>query len=245
MPRALRILCLAALLPATTLAAGKAALFPPGKASQVRETAVELDAQDGARELADRYLRAITGQGSEQAIDSLLGGGTSTLLDMESYRIIGRERHREERGELSSLHAHVNALDRAGREVLVRASAGGRADGDGLAVGSVTAADADRLLAPTRARAADFSESHPVFAYIARVDKQVYWNPRNPFRKLLADAGRRGSYQADLDLFWVETVERADVEKKPRRWPLRIIRFRTDQLDTGLKVLPAASWNAE
>ena len=243
MPRALTTLCLV-LLPLAVLAGSRVAV-PAGGRAVVRETVLQLDTRDAARELAERYLKAISHQGSEEAIDTLLGGATMTLLDMESYRFVGREVHREERGDVASLHGHVAALDRAGREDMTRAMGRGRADDDGLAIESVTADQADRLLAPTRARATAFTVDHPVFAYIARVDKQVYWNPRNPFRRLLADGGKRGGYQADLDLFWVETVDRADVEKKPRRWPLRIIRFRTDQLDTGLKVLPAASWNAE
>ena len=237
------ILCIIASLP---VAAAGNAKSPPAslRAADVRVTAADLDLEDEAGDLAERYLEAITDQGSDQALDSLLGGATLTLLDMESYRVVGREGHRHERGELADLHAHVSAIDRAGRDAF-RRLAGGSSDPDGLKVEELSATQAAQLQAPVKARADAFTRSNPVFAYIARVDKLVYWNPKNPVRKLLADAGTKGSYQADLDLFWVETVDRGDHERKPRRWPLRVVRFRANALDTGLKVLPAASWNAE
>jgi hypothetical protein len=118
-------------------------------------------------------------------------------------------------------------------------------DDDGLAVQELTAEEAKKVLEPTRARAKALTRSHPVFAYIARVDKQVYWHPRNPFRKLLEDAGTKGPYQAQIDLFWIETVEGAHADKHVRRWPLRVVRFSAGALDTGLKILPASDWNAE
>lgn len=226
-----------------SVAPGAEAAPPASRRAEVSETPVALEARDEARELADAYLRAITSEGSQQGLDSLLGGATLTLLDMESYRIVGREMHRHERGELAELHAHVAAVDRAGRAASPAAGSG--ADPDGLGVETLSAEQAAKLQAPAKARAAAFARSNPVFAYIARVDKRVYWNPRNPFRKLLADAGARGGYEADLDLFWVETVDRGDPDKKVRRWPLRVVRFRAASLDTGLKVLPAASWDAE
>ncbi len=243
MPRALWILCITAALPVAAAAGGKAGPSA-SRAAEVRDTAVELEAADGARELAESYLRAITSQGSEQALDSLLGGATLTLLDMESYRIVGREKHRHERGELADLHAHVNAVDQAGRDAFSRLTSRS-SDPDGLKVEGLNAEQTAKLQAPTKARAGAFTRSNPVFAYIARVDKLIYWNPKNPFRKLLADAGKQGGYQADLDVFWVETVDRGDPEKKARRWPLRVVRFQANSLDTGLKVLPAANWNAE
>jgi hypothetical protein len=239
MARALRIVAFAVALPLAAGGGGRAA-----GAAEVRETEVALEAPDPARELAESYLKAITSQGSEQALDSLLGGATLTLLDMESYRVVGREKHRRERGKLADLHAHVAGIDRAGREASARLMGGG-SDSEDLKVEDVSAELAAKLQAPTRARAAAFTKSNPVFAYIARVDKRVYWNPKNPFRKLLAEAGTKGEYRADLDLFWVETVDRGDPERRSRRWPLRIVRFQTDSFDTGLKVLPAASWDAE
>jgi hypothetical protein len=242
MPRALWFLCIAVSFPMTAAASSQAGAS--GARAAVQDTPVAVETADEARDLAESYLKAITSQGNEQAIDSLLGGATLTLLDMESYRIVGREKHRHERGELADLHAHVTAVDRAGRDAFSRL-AGGSSDPDGMAVEGLSAEQAAKLQAPVKARADAFTRSNPVFAYIARVDKLVYWNPKNPFRKLLADAGKRGDYQADLDLFWVETVDRGDPDKKARRWPLRVVRFQAGPLDTGLRILPAASWNAE
>ena len=105
------------------------------------------------------------------------------------------------------------------------------------------ASRAQALEAPTRARAAASLKSHPVFAKVARVDKEVYWHPKNPVRKLLADGGGKGRYQLDFIRFRIETLEGRD--KKSRKWPLRMVRLRTDKLDTGWKVLAAADWNAE
>ena len=114
---------------------------------------------------------------------------------------------------------------------------------DGLAMQELDASQAQQLMAPTKARAAAFQKSHPVFAYVARVDREVYWHPKNPVRKLLADSGGKGRYQLDFNLFKIETLEGRD--KKSRHWPLRIIRLRTDKLDTGWRILPASDWNAE
>ena len=33
--------------------------------------------------------------------------------------------------------------------------------------------------------------------------------------------------------------------KVPRSWGLKVMRFETDTLDTGWKVLPASDWSAE
>ena len=122
---------------------------------------------------------------------------------------------------------------------------GGGAAGDDLSTRDVSAADARKLLEPTRAVAALFTRTHPVFAYLARVDKDVYWHPQNPFRKLLAEAGAEKAYQCDLDLFWIETAEGLTAEKTLRKWPLRVVRFRAGAYDSGLKILPASEWNAE
>ncbi len=242
------LLLAAALLPA--LAFGAPAKKAPGASgkAQVTETAVAVDADDQAHSAAEGYLKAVSHQGSDSAIESLLGGATLTarIFTLENFKIVGREKHRHEEGELADLHANVDSVDRAGRDALSRIMGGGPgADPDGLAVQELTSDQAAKILGPTKARASAFNKSHPVFAYIARVDRQVYWHPKNPFRKLLADAGKQGRYQADIDLFWIETLEGAHEDKTVRRWPLRVVRFQGGSVDTGLKILPASDWNAE
>ncbi len=247
-------LVLAVLAAATSVAwgAGKARKDPPlpTAKAQVTDTAVALDAQDDARKAAEAYLQAISHQGNDGAIESLLGGATLTarLYSIENWKIVGREKHRKEVGDVGDLRAYVTAIDKAGRDALSTMLGGGPAaeDPDGLGVQEISQEDAARILEPTKKLGNAMNKSHPVFAYVARVDKQVYWHPKNPFRKLLADAGPKGKYTCDFDLFWVETVEgRHEDSKNARKWPLRIVRWQAGGLDTGYKVLPASDWNAE
>ncbi len=239
-------LVMIALVPSAAAAgAGKTA----SSAAEVRETAVAVDTDDEARQLAENYLKTISHKGSEQAIERLLGGATmaARIFDLDNYRIVGREKHRHEEGDLADLRGHIEAIDLAGRRAYARVMAKhrGSSGSDELDIRTLDPNNASKLLEPTKAQAAAFTKGHPVFAYIARVDKHVYWHPKNPFRKLLADAGTSGSYQADIDLFWVETVEKLYDDETVRKWPLRVVRFQANSVDTGLKVLPAANWNAE
>jgi hypothetical protein len=216
--------------------------------SKVSEVTLPVDAMDDARKVADAYLRALTGEGDDKARDTLLGGATlnARLETLANARVVEREPHKSEQGELADVHANVDNLDRAARQALSQLLGGGPAakdDPDGLGVDILDASQAQQVLAPTRARAAAFFKSHPVFAYVLRVDREVFWHPKNPARKLLADAGLKGRYQLDFHLFRVETVEGS--MKKAKVWPLRVVRMRTDTMDTGWKVLPASDWNAE
>ena len=229
-----------------TRKAPSAAPLSVGKGS-VTETKMAVDAQDEVRKLADAYLRALTGDGDDSARDTLLGGATlnARLEVLANYKIVGREPHQTEKGDLADVVANVEGLDKEGRAALARimggGPAGGQDDDDGLGMEALDGAQAQQLLGPTRARAAAFMKSHPVFAYVARVDREVYWHPKNPIRKLLADAGGKGTYQLDFHLFRVQTKEGS----RARTWPLRILRLRTAAMDTGWKVLPASDWNAE
>ncbi|MBI5548728.1 MAG: hypothetical protein HY901_33010 [Deltaproteobacteria bacterium] len=217
-------------------------LLPAAKAAVV-ETAVEAETQDEARKAAEAYLKALARQGGDQALESLLGGATlrARAATIPDWKIVGREKHRHEAGQLENLHAFVTAVDAAGRLALAKLSGGsGGPTGD---LQEITAEEATRILEPTRRKAKIFLTSHPVFAFLARVDKPVYWHPANPFRKLLTDAGEKGEYQADVDLFWVQTSRESGAAA--RRWPLRVVRFAANGKDTGLKILPASDWNAE
>ena len=102
---------------------------------------------------------------------------------------------------------------------------------------------AEKLLAPTREKAAAFKKAHDVLAYTLRVGKEVYWHPKNPMRPLLAKAGTSGKYSLEVHLWTVLSKEGA--AKTPREWPLRVVRFKAGKLDTGWKILPASDWNAE
>ena len=252
-PRSLAITVAALLLAAPLLAgprkAAAKAAPPPTTMAKVTDSAIPLDAQDDARIAAEAYLKAISGQGNDGAIDTLLGGATMTarIFTLENWKLVERKEHRHEQGELADVTALVDALDREGRGALAKMMGGGPGseDSDGLATHEVSADEAKKILEPTRAKANAFKKTHPVFAYVARVDKEVYWHPKNPFRKLLTDAGAKGKYELDLDYFWVETAEGIRKEKTIRKWPLRVVRFKANGVDTGMKILPASDWNAE
>ena len=215
--------------------------LPTAKAA-VTETTVEVEAKDEARKLAEAYLQALAHKGGAEALETLLGGATlrARAATIPDWKIVGREKHRHEVGLVENLQAFVTSVDAAGREALAKLSGGsGGPMGD---LGEVTAEEATRILEPTRRKAKAFQASHPVFAFVARVDKPVYWHPANPFRALLTEAGEKGEYQADVDLFWIESSRAG---QPVRRWPLRVVRFVAGGKDTGFKVLPASDWNAE
>lgn len=218
----------------------------PTTMAQVTDSTVDIATQDPQRKVAESYLNALTGQGSDQGRDALLGGATMTarIFQLENWKVASREKHRHEVGELSDLNALVDGLDREGRAALAKMMGGGPAGDDDVAMHEFSPDEAKKILEPTRAKAALFTRTHPVFAYVARVDKEVYWHPKNPFRDVLAKAGATGKYTVDLDLFWIETEEGLG-EKTVRKWPLRVVRFVSDKVDTGYKILPASDWNAE
>ncbi|MBI5495377.1 MAG: hypothetical protein HY904_10165 [Deltaproteobacteria bacterium] len=223
----------------------KAAPLSVGE-GKVTQTPLGLDAVDEPRKAAEAYLKALSGQGDDTARDTLLGGATlnARLETLPNWKIVSREPGQVELGELADVATNMENLDKEGRMALAKMLGGGPAsDPDGLSMQELDAEQAQQLLAPTKARAAAFQKSHPVFAYVARVDREVYWHPKNPVRKLIADAGSKGRYQLDFHLFKVEVLEGA--QKKSRVWPLRLLRLRTDKLDTGWRVLPASDWNAE
>jgi hypothetical protein len=224
-------------------------LSDPAPLSSVTDTEVAAAEQDGARGVAEAYLKAISGEGEEAALGTLLGGVTLTakIFRLENWKIVGRQKHRTEVGELAHLHASVDGLERAGRETLNKflSESGGGAVSDELGVLEVSTEQAKQITGPTRDRAAKFTRDHPVFAYIARVDKALYWHSKNPFRKLLTDAGAKGKYTADLDLFWIESAEGFSKDRTVRKWPLRVVRFRAGEKDTGLRVLPASDWDGD
>jgi len=228
-------------------AKGKKADAPlPTTMAAVTDTTVGVDEKDTSRKTAEEYLNALSGAGSDQGRDHLLGGATMTarIFTLENWKVVGREKHRREVGELSDINALVDGLDREGRTALAKMMGGGPG-ADDMSTHEFSAEEAKKILETTKQKAALFNKTHPVFAYVARVDKEVYWHPKNPFRDLLQQAGANGKYTMDFDLFWIETDEGLGESKTARKWPLRVVRFVTDKMDTGYKILPASDWNAE
>lgn len=196
--------------------------------------------------VAKAYLEALTGSGDENDRELLLGGATmnAQLFTLENWKILGHEPRRAEEGELSSASRLMSDLDKAGREALTRLMMAGSAGAaDDVSMTEVTQEEAAKIMAPTRERAQKFLKAHPVLAYATRVGKEVFWHPKNPMRPILQRAGAMGRYHLELYLFNVETTE--GPRKVPRKWPLRVLRFKAGKLDTGWRVLPASDWNAE
>ena len=195
--------------------------------------------------VAQSYLDALVATGDDAGREQLLGGVTldARLATVDSWRIVTRESVQKESGSLKTATTLIADLDKAGRRSLTELLKKG-SGADDLSVVELTKDEAARLLAPTRERSQAFKATLPLLAYVARVNRELYWHPKNPIRPLLQKAGADGTYTLELYRFRVETVE--GPRKQPRQWPLRILRFATSAgLDTGWKVLPASDWSPD
>ena len=197
-----------------------------------------------AKKVAETYLNALTGTGDEAGKDLLLGGVTMTaqLFSLENWKFKDKDPVKREEGDLAHAVQMMNTLDKSGRSALTKLM-GVEAVGDDLKMTEVGPEEAAKLLAPTKQHAGEFAKHHPVLAYILRGGKEVYWHPKNPMRAVLAKSGTKGKYTIEVHRWTVTSVEGA--AKTPREWPLRVVRFKSDKVDTGWKILPASDWNAE
>jgi hypothetical protein len=202
--------------------------------------------EDAVHQLARAYLDALTGVGDDAARDSLLGGVTmnASIATIGSWRIVAEDPVRRETAPLQTAAEMMTDLDKAGRATLANLLNQSGALSNDVQVRELSEAEANKLLAPTRERASRFNRTLPVFAYIARVSKPVYWHPKNPIRPLLAQAVIDGTYTLQVHRMTIEILE--GPRKEVRRWPLRVLRFTTSRgLDTGWKILPASDWNGD
>jgi hypothetical protein len=200
--------------------------------------------EDEAKKVAETYLNALTGTGDEAGKDLLLGGVTmnAQLFSLENWKFKDKDPVKKEDGDLAHAVQMMNDLDKAGRTALTKLM-GVEAVGDDLKMTEVGQAEATKLLAPTREKAAAFSKAHGVLSYALRTGKEVYWHPKNPMRAVLSKAGTSGRYSIEVHRWTIMTTE--GPAKTPREWPLRVIRFKSAKVDTGWKILPASDWNAE
>ena len=197
-----------------------------------------------ARKVSEDYLNALTGQGSEGGRELLLGGATmnAQLFNLENWKIIGEDPVRVEESDLPGAIKMMSVVDRTGHAAM-RKLLGEVGVGKDLSVRQLSREEAAQLLSPTKEQSKRFAQQFPLLSYVARVDKEVYWHPQNPVRPMLALAGSKGKYTLEVYRFKVLSVE--GPRREPREWPLRVIRFKTQTIDTGYKVLPASDWNAE
>lgn len=191
---------------------------------------------DDARKIAEAYLNALAGKGSDDAKNYLLGGLTLTAQDftIPNWHIASRDEARvEEKSVLGAVKA-MWRLDKIGADSLNQVVV---AEGENLAL---TQEQAEKVLGPTRQAASQFQAEYPLFSYVARVDKDVFWHPENPWRKEVKKLGKDGNYRLEFHRFLIEEKENG---KPSRLWPLRVLRVKTKTYDSGWKILPASDWD--
>ena len=193
-------------------------------------------------EVATKYLNALSGKGADSDKDLLLGGISmeAELLELTSWKIRSKDPVRREQGSLATVTRDVRELDALASHALDKVLAPGGAD---ETVTALTKEQAAKLMKPTKDKALQCQKAFPVLSYVLRMNKEIYWQPLNPMRKILAQAGDSGTYNVEVYRFSIDSSETAN--PAPRHWPLRVVRFRTDKIDTGWKILPASDWSIE
>lgn len=195
--------------------------------------------KDVPREVAVAYLKALEGKGDDSAREYLLGELTLTAEDVSipNWKIVSREKRSEVKNIASAVKAmrEVDSVGRATLDGIVHL------EEDEESVLQITQQQAEKLLLPTKRKSEEFARTYPVFSYAARVGKDVYWHPSNPWRALVSKLGDDGKYRLDLHLFRIEEVSGG----KKRVWPLRVLRIKTKTFDSGWKILPASNWDPE
>jgi len=197
-------------------------------------------ADDSPKKVAIEYLNALAGDGDNAARKHLLGGVpiAAKTYKIPNWNIVEREAVRSEKRSIKKVRARMKKLDDTGHRALTEV----------LRLKTSKAAKVDRarareLLRLTKAEAKGFTKDFPVFAYVARVGKDVYWHPKNPWRKVVKDLGKGGNYDLSMHLFRIEEREE---NRPPRVWPLRVLRITSaNGYDSGWKVLPASDWDPD
>jgi hypothetical protein len=193
-------------------------------------------ALDEARKVAEAYLKALEGKGDDSARSYLLGGVTLTANDftIPNWRIAKRDTVRTEQRPIEGAVKMMRDLEKKGAEAL---NAVVVSEDDSL---SLSQEQANKLLEPTRQQAQKFIEAYPLFSYVARVGKDVFWHPENPWHKEIKKLEKTGTYTLELHRFHIEEKDSAG---NARIWPLRVLRVTTKSHDSGWKILPASDWD--
>jgi hypothetical protein len=195
-------------------------------------------ALDDARKVAESYLRSLEGtQKGDDARNYLLGGMTLTAQDFSvpNWKIVKRDGGRMEEGSSDGAVGALRLLEKKGAEALNQVIVNGEEANIMLSQDQ-----AAKLLEPTRAQAQKFIEEYPLFSYCARVGKDVFWHPDNPWLKEIKKLEKGGKYKLELHRF---TIEEKDGGKVSRTWPLRVLRLTSKGHDSGWKILPASDWD--
>jgi hypothetical protein len=221
-------LSLAALKPAAPVEPGVAKAPPVA-------TIQGAGALDDARKAAEAYLNALTGKASDEAKSLLLGGMTLTAQDFKvpNWKIVERDGARIEDKDIAGAVKAMRELEKRGAEALT-----GVVVKEDSSV-ALSQADANKLLEPTRKQAQKFIDGYPLFAYVSRVGKDVFWHPENPWIKETKHLPKDGQYHLEVHRFMIE--EKDGIET--RKWPLRVLRVTAKDYDSGWKILPASDWD--
>lgn len=193
-------------------------------------------ALDDARKIAEAYLKALEGKGDDSARNYLLGGATLTANDftIPNWRIAKRDAVRTESKNVDGAIKMMRDLEKKGAEALNTVVV---AEDSSL---SLSQEQANKLLEPTRKQAQKFIEAYPLFSYVARVGRDVFWHPENPWLKEVKKLDKGGTYTLELHRFHIEEKDSAG---STRIWPLRVLRVTTKHYDSGWKILPASDWD--
>jgi hypothetical protein len=192
---------------------------------------------DDARKIAESYLKALEGKGDGTARNYLLGGATLTASDftIPNWKIKKRDIVRLEEKDVDGAMGAMRDLEKKGAEALNSVVV---SEDNSVAL---TQEQANKMLEPTKLQSAKFVAGYPLFAYVARVGKDVFWHPENPWLQEVKKLGKGGNYKLELHRFTIE-------EKDPgggasRIWPLRVLRVTTKTYNSGWKILPASDWD--
>jgi len=196
-------------------------------------------AKDEPRKIAESYLKALEGSGSGDAREYLLGGVTLTaeIFTIPNWKFASREEVKIEEENLADAVKEMKELDRQGRKALDKLMD----MTDNTEVRQITREQAEKIMKPTNKQAKRFKKKFPLFAYVARVDKEVYWHPKNPWRDMLDKLGTKDNYRLEFHRFNIAETDHG----KKRVWPLRVLRMKTKDFDSGWKILPASDWDPE
>ncbi len=194
-------------------------------------------ALDEPRKVAEAYLKALEGKGDGTARNYLLGGVTLTATDftIPNWKIKKRDVGRIEELEVDGALEAMHELERKGAEALNSVVV---SEDNSVAL---TQEQANKMLEPTKIQAQKFMDAYPLFAYVARARKDVFWHPENPWLKEAKKLGKGGTYKLEVHRFTIE--EKDPSGGAPRIWPLRVLRVTTKNYDSKWKILPASDWD--
>ncbi|HEY1098302.1 MAG TPA: hypothetical protein VGF99_05215 [Myxococcota bacterium] len=225
-----------ALVVAVSVVSAKPAAPEAGKASPPPAAAKagpgELDAP---RKIAESYLKALEGKGDGTARNYLLGGATLTANDftIPNWKIVKRDEVRTETKDVDGAVKMMRDLEKKGAEALNSVVVSEDAQV------ALSQEQANKLLEPTRQQAQRFIEAYPLFSYVARVGKDVFWHPENPWLKEVKRLDKGSQYTLEVHRFQIEEKDGGNA----RIWPLRVLRVTSKSYDSGWKILPASDWD--